>query len=202
MVKRTAVLIDNMYLYNLSKDYGVDFLDIVKFSDNLLENDEERYMTYVFDALPYVPDNNPTDEHIIKKDSKARYLDSLEYLDRVKVERGQVRPKYINCKHCNNRLEIPVQKLVDVKLSVRLTELAWSRSVDRIILVSGDKDLLPAIDAIDNSGVSIRLAHGKVKSTYTSKALIKACHQNKILNKEDIEYCRMQKEKQVVKCWF
>lgn len=179
---------------NLAKDNGVDSIDVVKFSDNLLEDDEERYMTYVFDALPYVPNNNPTEEHIKNKDSKARYLDGLEYLDRVTVERGQVRPKYHTCIHCDNRLEIPVQKLVDVKLSVRLTELAWSRSVERIILVCGDKDLLPAINAIDNSGVSVRIVYGKGKSTFTSKELIKACHQNKVLSKEDIEYCRMKKK--------
>ena len=199
MAKRTAVLIDNMYLYNLAKDNGVDSLDVVKFSNSLLEDDEERYMTYVFDALPYVPRDKPTEEKIKNKDSKARYLDSLDYLDRVTVERGQVRPKYHQCKHCKGRLEIPVQKLVDVKLSVRLTELAWSRSVDRIILVCGDKDLMPAINAIDNSGVSVRLVHGKSKSTYTSKELIKACHQNKLLCKEDIEYCRMVKKEIVVK---
>lgn len=187
-----AILVDNMYLQELARAYSVPKIDLLKFSENLLEKDEKRYRTYVFDALPYVPENGATQDQIDRKDGKRRYLDRLMYMDRMSVELGEVRPKPTNCRACGATFSVPVQKLVDVKLSVKLASLAWSKNVDKIILVTGDKDILPAVKESEDSGTVIRLVYGEVPehNVFTSKTLIKECHEKRKLERQDLEYCR------------
>lgn len=181
-----------MYLAALGKAYSVPKINLLKFSEKLLEKDEERYRTYVFDALPYIPENGATQDQIDRKNGKKRYLDRLMYMDRMSVELGEVRPKRTNCRECGAQFSVPVQKLVDVKLSVKLASLAWSKNVDKIILVTGDKDILPAVKESEDSGTVIRLVYGEVPehNVFTSKSLIKECHEKRKLERQDLEYCR------------
>ena len=201
-MKSVAVLIDNMYLENLGKAYGVPKIDIEKFGNHLLEKDEERHRTYVFDALPYVAQEKDDlteeqrlriDEQKIRRNEKYRYLDRLKYLDRVAVEYGEVRAKSTTCYRCNRSFNVPIQKLVDVKLSVRLVSLAWSDKVDKIILVTGDYDILPAVESAEDSQTTIRLVYGEVPESNigTSHQLIKKCHEKRKLTKGDLEICRL-----------
>lgn len=193
LAKRVAILIDNMNLEALCRAYGVFKLDMQKFSQMLLDKDEELFRTYVFDALPYVPQVGATPEQVQRRDNKYHYLDKLQYLDKITVDKGEVRPKPTVCRKCGQSFDVPVQKLVDVKLSVRLVQLAWSKSVDKIILMTGDKDIVPAVEAAEHSGTTIRLVYGDEpdQHVFTAKRLIQKCHEKKRLERRDIEYCRL-----------
>lgn len=185
---KSAILIDNMYLEHICSAYGLERLDYTKLPKILLRDGEEHFRTFIFDALPFVPDN-PQQEQIDRKNNKKQFLDKLQYLERIAVELGKVRPKSTICFKCKNEFKVPIQKLVDVKISVRLTSLAWMKIVSTIVLVSGDADLIPAVEAINGSGTTVRLAYAELANVRTSKSLIRACPEKNIITEENIKSC-------------
>jgi hypothetical protein len=182
-----AILIDNMYVQHCADCYQVGRIDPRKYPIMLLHPNEEHHMTYIFDALPFVPETNPTQRQLDLRTQKKSFLDALEYYERIRVELGYVLPKFTKCRNCDTEFFVPVQKLVDVKLSVRLVSLAWSGVVKKIILVSGDGDLIPAVDAVEGAGAIIRLEYVDEigAGIKTSKGLIKACPEKHKLSKDD-----------------
>jgi len=183
----TAILIDNMFVQHCADFFGVGRLDPRKFPTMLLRPMENHYMTYIFDALPFVPRENATQRQVNLRSAKKTYLDALQYYERIKVELGYVRPKRTTCHNCNSEFYVPVQKLVDVKISVRLVSLAWAEIVKKIVLVTGDGDLIPAVEAVEPSGCIVRLEYVDELGAHvrTSKGLIKACHEKHKLQKKD-----------------
>lgn len=127
---RVAIVIDNMYLQNALHTFGIKALDMAKLPGLLIdeERNEEYHTTHVFDALPFVPKENPKPFQMANRDKKRKYLDKLQYLDRVKVYEGKVWQKHIICPKCNQPIEVAVQKLVDVKISVVLLRLSLKDS--------------------------------------------------------------------------
>lgn len=188
---RVAILVDNMYLEHVASAYGVHKLDMTKIPKVLLKDGEEHFRTFVFDALPFVPQNGATPEQIERKNGKKKYLDKLQYLERITVEQGKVKPKSWKCPGCNEKFNVPVQKLVDVKLSVRLVALGSTDIVDVIVLVTGDADMIPALDAIKNTRTTVRLAYADIGNVKTSKSLVRCCPEKKILEEQDISFCKL-----------
>ena len=137
----TAILIDNMYLQNAQRVFGIDQLDPRKYPKAFLRSQppEEHFRTFIFDALPYVPETGTTKFQIENRDKKHGFLEAIQYYERIAVEYGDVRPKHAHCPKCNTDYFVPVQKLVDVKISVRLVSLAWSGVVRKIVLVAVTK---------------------------------------------------------------
>jgi len=181
----TAILIDNMYMEHATSAFGMDRLDPRKFPQMLLRENEEHYMTYIFDALPFVPRESPTQRQIELRRGKKSYLDALQYYERIAVELGYVKPKLTTCHKCDTEFYVPVQKLVDVKISVRLVSLSWTKVVGKIVLVSGDGDLIPAVEAVKPSGTVVRLEYVEERGAETNKGLIKTCPEKHRLSKED-----------------
>jgi len=184
-LEKTAILIDNMYVQHCADLFKVGRLDPRKFPLMLLRQNEEHHMTYIFDALPFVPRENPTERQLELRRNKQTYFDALKYYERIAVEIGYVRPKFTRCYNCKTDFYVPVQKLVDVKLSVRLVSLAWSEVVRKIVLVSGDGDLIPAIQAAEPSGAIVRLEYVDEEGVNTSKGLIQVCPEKHKLTKQD-----------------
>src|SRR6266566_7260211 len=190
---KVAILIDNMYLQHIQTEFQTGQIDITKLPKVLLREGEEHHRTWVFDALPYVSPS-PTPDQLKKRNDKHRYLDALQYKERVTVEQGVVRPKTTTCRNCNTQFQVPVQKLVDVKISVRMVQLAFSEGVDRIVLVSGDADILPAVEASASSRATVRLAYAEQGGVKTSRALIRACPEKQKLTQQDLTYVRYEGE--------
>jgi uncharacterized LabA/DUF88 family protein len=170
---KTAILVDNMYLQNLKNEYEVGSLDPSLFPAALLRLGEEHHMTYIFDAEPYVSREEATDAQIEQR--RRKYFEAIQHYERVKVERGYVAPKLGRCPQCGETFTVPVQKQVDVKISVRLMSLAWMRATEKIVLLCGDGDVLPAVRAIEPTGIIVRLVYGQVGRVRASRALIREC---------------------------
>lgn len=171
---KVAILVDNMYFEHAATAYNAYPSDLAKLPSIVIGKDEEHYKTYVFDALPWVPDS-PAPSDIEKKNKKAGYLSALKYKERIVVEYGHVVPKVRTCPNCGAQIVVPIQKAVDVKISVRLVSLSWNKIVDKIVLITGDADLVPAVEDVEKSGVIIKLAFVRVQEVGTSQGLIKAC---------------------------
>ena len=178
-----------MYYEHAATAYDGYPSDISKLPSIVLDKEDEHYKTYVFDALPWVPDvNAPSD--IEKRDKKARYLAALKYKERILVEYGHVVPKKKVCPNCGQENVVPVQKAVDVKISVRLVSLSWNKLVDKIVLITGDADLVPAVEDVEKSGVIVKLAYIRVPEVGTSEALIKVCPEKHVFTPQEFQFMK------------
>ena len=75
------------------------------------------------------------------------------------------------------------EKGVDVKLAVDMLVLAYENTCDRILLVSSDTDLLPAIKKAQEKGKKVEYVGFSHKP---SIALVKNCDEATLLKKEDL----------------
>lgn len=103
------------------------------------------------------------------KDAKLRgWLDG--FLDRqpgfrvfVRERRSRTKPVYCgNCKSefercpaCNQLFESAPEKGVDSAILTDMFSLAWEEAYDVAILVTGDADLIPAVEKIQDRGLKI-----------------------------------------------
>lgn len=192
LLVKVAILVDGMYLQHACDEFGTGRIDPTKLPKVLLRDGEAHYRTYLFDALPYVPDSGATSEQIERRNAKKTYFDALQYKEGITVEQGVVRPKRTTCFKCRSEFYVPVQKLVDVRMSVRLVSLAWSRIVDKIVLLTGDGDLLPAVEAVEPSGTTVRIAYCSEGNVQTSRALIRKCPEKQQLKGSDLSFCKLE----------
>ena len=76
------------------------------------------------------------------------YLDAIATLPAVSVYEGQFKAETTTCHRCGHEWEKPEEKGTDVNIAIQLVSDAVNKSVDTLILVSGDSDLVPAIELI------------------------------------------------------
>jgi uncharacterized LabA/DUF88 family protein len=152
---KAAVVIDGGYWRKVVEHLDLKYVDLVALA-NVLCMPAYRVRAYYFDG---------------KKQHTQSFHDSLQLLDRFEVYLGELVPRDITCPHCEQVITTPVQKRVDVALAVELVHLATAGNIDLIVLIAGDRDFIPAIEATKHAGVIIRLAHGAPKTV--SKTMYK-----------------------------
>lgn len=144
-VKRAGVFIDGAYLrlaQNRAGDKGERFqIDLEKMSDELVGS-YSRLRTYFYDTLP-------SDGRLAK--SIERFHAGLRLANRIEVRLGktQVSPGG----------EPDRQKQVDILLALDMFKLASSGKIDMAILVSGDGDFVPLLQAVKDEGVLTKVIY-------------------------------------------
>jgi uncharacterized LabA/DUF88 family protein len=89
----------------------------------------------------------PTPEERARYAAKDRFIYRLKSLPRFEVRLGRLR-------RIGREYE---QKRVDVMLSVDLVRLSWAQQIRKAVLVTGDSDYVPAIQAAKDAGVLVVL---------------------------------------------
>ncbi len=175
-------MLDGMYLQNIANVLQLSGkLDYQKFSDKLCYG-YERARTYVFDALP--PESSSY------REKKQRFLDRLSYLDKFQVELGYVKDEGRTCPICQKHILIPRQKKVDILIATRLMECSYDDRLDKIILVAGDGDFVPAVQ-IAKKNKEIALAFAEGGSVGVATELKKAVDRRIRLDRGYFDDCRM-----------
>lgn len=64
------------------------------------------------------------------------------------VVRGKYLPKVYECPNCHYSIMKPEEKKTDVNISIRMIADCIKNSTDRLVLISGDSDLIPPIEFI------------------------------------------------------
>ena len=145
-MSRSIVYIDgfNMY-YGAIRGGPHKWLDLQNYFTRLRQADEIQKI-YYFSALVGGP-------------SRARqqdYLRALETLPLVKVVLGRFKNKQVkcletSCQHPGRRLfQMPEEKHTDVNIAVQMVVDAFQDTCERMILVSGDSDLVPGVSRVKN----------------------------------------------------
>jgi len=148
MNNRVAVFIDNGYLSKILND-GTK-IDFVKFCDTVSDGNE-RLRTYFYDCKPYISDP-PTPDEKTRTSHYNRFASKIEALPRFQMRYGKLR------KNKNGTFE---QKRVDILLAVELVRLSWAGQIDHAVIVTGDSDFVPAIEAAKDAGVITKLYYSR-----------------------------------------
>jgi uncharacterized LabA/DUF88 family protein len=98
--------------------------------------------------MPYQNDP-PTEKQKNLFANKQKFFDALKKLPAFELRFGRQRPRGRGF----------VQKGVDVWLSVDIVRLSAKGQVQKIFLIAGDADFVPAVQTAKNEGVSVKLIH-------------------------------------------
>ena len=156
-------------------------------SDNICSKiDQEgiRYRTYYYDALPWVG-NPPSQQDLTRRTKKQSFLDKIKLLPRFEVRYGRLQKIDTNCSKCGSPRTTFNQKLVDVLISVDMGQLAWSKNVDTIAILTGDSDFTPAVKSAKEAGAMIYLVYDP--ETYIHDELKFACDDRLIIDRDLID---------------
>lgn len=177
---RVAIFIDGGYLDKVVYyNHHNSRIDYEKLASAMAAPDE-LLRTYYYHCLPY-QSNPPTEEEKQRFSGKQRFYYRLGLLPKFQVRLGKL--VYRGTNQAGER--IFVQKRVDTMVGVDMALLAGKARITRLILLSGDSDLIPAIEAVKAEGVSVTLWHG-AKTPYTAPSveLFNLCDERRELTGE------------------
>jgi len=169
-MKKVAVLIDGGHLRVMAKQdghlYNPDFIE--KFARGCADGEEQILRILYYDCAPYSGEAKlPVSGETYKFEGNDGWLKDLASRDLMAVRRGVLKFRGYKPK----RIPIAPEKLsdadfkpdfeqkgVDMRIGLDMATLSANRSVDRIILVSGDTDCIPAMKHARIAGIQVVLA--------------------------------------------
>jgi uncharacterized LabA/DUF88 family protein len=152
---RVAIFVDGGYLDYVLRAFKNPKVAFDKLAAALASPDE-LLRTYYYHCLPY-QSPTPTPQEANRFAAKQRFFHALRRLDRFEVREGK-----LEFRGRDQATGKPIfeQKRVDIQLAVDLVLLATKRQITRAVVLTGDSDFLPAVQAAKNEGVLIHLYHG------------------------------------------
>jgi uncharacterized LabA/DUF88 family protein len=155
LTKRSIVYIDGFNLYYGSmKDSSCKWLNIQTYFERLRQDDDIQKIWYFTARVSGAAASR-----------QQPYLEALSTLPKVKIKYGLFKDKTQKCKvaACNlpasqKKYKVPEEKGTDVNIALQMLDDAYQGLCDRIILVSGDSDLVPAIELIKKRHTQIKIS--------------------------------------------
>ncbi len=151
--QRSIVYIDGFNLYYGAVKGGPHkWLDFQRLFSMLRPDDDIQKIWY-FTALIDGP----------RRAFQERYLEALETLSLVEVVLGRYKFRTARCtvRGCdfdgNREFKIPEEKRTDVNIAIQMVDDAHNQRADRMILVSGDSDLVPAVHRAKQSHPEVKV---------------------------------------------
>lgn len=165
---KTVLLVDGGYLRACSKSAGLvyDNAFIEKFCPHCFTADEYAFRYYYYDAAQFRGRVKlPVSGNQTAFSSSDQWLNDLAELERFAVRRGTVgfrgwQPKVIPLQPAAPLTDAdfkPIfeQKGVDMRIGLDIATFSEVGAVDRILLVSGDTDMIPAMKHARKAGLEI-----------------------------------------------
>src|SRR5258708_12541705 len=88
--------------------------------------------------------------NIGKQQRQTAYLDALTSLNCFSIFWGHYQPDQKQCQKCGHYAYHPIEKKTDVNIATQLLCDAFHDLFDTPLIVSGDADLVPPIEAVKN----------------------------------------------------
>ena len=172
--------VEKVFVYDHNRP-KVDFSKLV----HAIAAPDELLRTYYYHCLPY-KSNPPTIEESTRFASRQRFYDKLGTIPRFQVRLGKLVYRGTDV----NGGKIFIQKKVDIMVGVDMVTLAAKGKIARVVLFSGDSDLIPAVEAVKGEGVVVTLWHGSFgEHTSPSQDLYQICDERKLLSADVIAGC-------------
>lgn len=167
LMARLAIFIDGGYLANLAEHQFHKWVDHEKLSNEIRDiiagstrEPLDLLRTYFYDSLPY-QSNPPSNDEAQRFSRKRSFFSALQRLPNYTVRQGRLMYRGDDARG----RPIFQQKRVDLMIGLDIAGLAAKRQISHAALLSGDSDLLPAVEAAQQEGVAVWLVHGP-QSTY------------------------------------
>jgi uncharacterized LabA/DUF88 family protein len=146
---RVIVYIDGFNAYNGIRAAGLlncRWLDWSALARSLCAESESVDVRY-FTALVNVPlDGRKRQQH---------YLRALEIHSGVKPIHGGFMARPMECPACEHSWKRPKEQYTDVNIAIAMVDDAIHRRPNRVVLISGDSDLVPAVTYVRNLGIRV-----------------------------------------------
>lgn len=156
---QVSVFIDGGYLTRVLRYFGKPRIRYEQFALWAAQG-YDLFRVYYYDCPPY-QSSHPTEEERERFRSAQKFFAALQRLDRFVVRLGRL--AYRGTDDDGN--PVFVQKRVDLQLGLDIATLVTERRVELIVLVSGDSDLIPAVELARDRSTLVRLIHGP-RGTY------------------------------------
>lgn len=140
---KVIAYIDGYNLYHALKEANWQrfyWLDISALCQSLLRHDQELVLAKYFTALV----KGPAD----KQARQAAFCDALKHTKGIRVVYGRFKYNDVECRNCHCIESVPTEKRSDVSLAVEMLSDAHNNQFDTALLVSGDTDFCPAVEAV------------------------------------------------------
>lgn len=151
---KTAFIIDGFNFYHSIEKLPkfTRWIDYKKLCSILLDQGDECIsITYCTAIATYR-----------KNDSITRHINFIEAckINGIKIIEGKFKKKIWKCKKCHKDNDHHEEKRTDVNVALTAYRIAAKGLADKVIIVSGDTDMIPAIQAIkaDFPNVQIGIA--------------------------------------------
>lgn len=134
------------------------------FEDGVNQADNKRYRKYKWTSLWLLAECyvSPKSQRLVGvtlfttlatwdpgKHLRHRQFVTAQESQGVEVIYGKFKEKWIKCKGgCGNRFSIRQEKQTDVNIATTIVQMAHEDRYDKAILISGDSDLVPAIELV------------------------------------------------------
>jgi len=159
LANRVTYLIDGFNLYHSVSEAetatrGAKWLNIWGMCKALLPNIDPAGgidAVYYFSAYAYFLQQAAPDKIAPHK----VYVEALE-ASGVQVKMGRFKPKWVTCKICGKKFKTHEEKETDVTIALAAAHICSISATDTIVLVTGDTDLVPALDHIKQEYPNIR----------------------------------------------
>ncbi len=125
------------------------WLDVEALSNSLLVPGQSLVATKYFTSMVT---NQPD-----KEKRQRTYLDALKASTSCHYYYGQYQSNIINCRGCGSNWPSPKEKMTDVNIATQMLMDAFTDQFDVAILISGDSDLIPPIQAIKSLSTEKRI---------------------------------------------
>lgn len=128
---------------------------------------DDLFRTFYYDCPPFgktVKDMSGRDIDFSKKSvftEQTAYLNSLRFIDQFALRLGELSFSGWKLKSYKPQLSKPVpdirQKGVDMKIGLDMAWMAGKRTVDKIVLVTGDSDFISPMKLVRREGILVYL---------------------------------------------
>lgn len=120
---------------------------------------------------------------------QATYLDALRLLPSVTIQFGVYQSEPIRCGRCHVNWTIPKEKQTDVAIATAMMLDAHNRACETAMLVTGDSDLIPPVQAIRKNFTDMRVVVAFPPNRVT-RQLQQTAHAHIFINRATLEDCQ------------
>lgn len=176
-MSRTCAFIDGGYFQKvLEKDFNRPPIDFALLGPAMAAGFEPFLRAYYYNCPPYQSaDPTPKERQLVANADRFYY--SLRKVPNLEVRMGRLAFRGVSQETGEPIFE---QKRIDVQLAVDLLTLAFSRQMATAVLMAGDSDFIPAVNAAKDQGVRVVLFSGQKNPAH--RDLFAAADQRVVLN--------------------
>lgn len=133
------------------RHYYIDFSRLARWIVDQVEGTDFRG-AYYYTAVGGSPDMDDTTRGL------ESFLKTLELETGFYVVRMERKEKFIRCYSCGNDIRLYQEKEVDTQMVADMLQLAAVNAFDILVLLSGDADFAPAVEAVRRLGKIVYVA--------------------------------------------